>query len=694
MLSDRNLVKNRHPRLASARPKTLLRNWRPRFFMEAYLTFCPLRQGKAGGMIASNIYISVLIVSTCALLLIAFSNHAGGSSTMDRNMLSVADEKDSEIVESQKEEERSKRYHWLFRERTPEESLKDAESAGALDKLDKEIKQARKLYLSGETDNAILKYRSVIDYFESVLGDIPQGNPVLKEMEQRFQIFDDLATKILGPVHTDIPEESAGSVFHLMEKRRICRRILTLKKAGKLEFFDVPSRLLQEESQILSRLWELSGEVPTSKVKEEEEALKTKLAQARKTIHKSSERYTMLRAGVPISLPDLRRDLLATNELLMDFNFLPDRLVIGVITSERAIYHQMPTARSEIDRGVFQLQDKLREFSSGGQSTFMGHAWKEPCRRIFRALMGKLPPLPKDKTTILVIPDRSLWYLPFSALLDSEDRPFGQDRIITMVPSGDMLKLLRFQTTAKPNSDLTGNLILFESIPSIPDDHLREKSSGEITAKKSVQKAPDEERLERLILSNPVYPKPSDIVMKVQKMFAKFDVWVGPTATIDRFVEYTDRKNDITLLAAPLSVWDSAYGSRQPTLFFSPDKRGQRRFEAHRFFSSPVGTRILIMPVAWFDVPDREAPSGDGPLLLSTALFYAGFRMVMVNYSDPNWGADDPYLMAILKKASEKKPPGKVLAEYPRDMPAGLATSFSGKPPSWSGWILIGDPRM
>jgi hypothetical protein len=68
--------------------------------------------------------------------------------------------------------------------------------------------------------------------------------------------------------------------------------------------------------------------------------------------------------------------------------------------------------------------------------------------------------------------------------------------------------------------------------------------------------------------------------------------------------------------------------------------------------------------------------------------------MVMVNYSDPNWGADDPYLMAILKKASEKKPPGKVLAEYPRDMPAGLATSFSGKPPSWSGWILIGDPRM
>jgi hypothetical protein len=180
----------------------------------------------------------------------------------------------------------------------------------------------------------------------------------------------------------------------------------------------------------------------------------------------------------------------------------------------------------------------------------------------------------------------------------------------------------------------------------------------------------------------------------VQKLFTKFDVWVGPAATIDRFLEYTDRKNDVTVLATPLSVWDSAYGDRQPILFFSPEKRGQRRFEATRFFSAPVGTRMAIMPVAWFNVLDRETPSGDGPLLLSTAMFYAGFKMTMVNYSDPSWGIDDPFLMTVLKKAAEKKPLGKVLAEYPRDMPAGLDTSFSGKPPSWAGWILIGDPGM
>ena len=53
---------------------------------------------------------------------------------------------------------------------------------------------------------------------------------LLNEMEQRFSIFDELATKILGPVDLEPREDLAGQVFHLMEKRRICRRNLTLEE--------------------------------------------------------------------------------------------------------------------------------------------------------------------------------------------------------------------------------------------------------------------------------------------------------------------------------------------------------------------------------------------------------------------------------------------------------------------------------
>jgi hypothetical protein len=47
-------------------------------------------------------------------------------------------------------EDRTKKYHWLFRERAPEESVREVEPATVLEKLDREIKAARKLYLSGK----------------------------------------------------------------------------------------------------------------------------------------------------------------------------------------------------------------------------------------------------------------------------------------------------------------------------------------------------------------------------------------------------------------------------------------------------------------------------------------------------------------------------------------------------------------
>ena len=102
-----------------------------------------------------------------------------------------------------------------------------------------------------------------------------------------------------------------------------------------------------------------------------EDALRVKLTEVRKAIQKSSEKYARFRSGFALSLSDVRRDLLRKDEMILDFNLFPDRLVIGVLTLEKAIYYQFPAVRSEIDRNVFQLQDKLREFSSGDQL----HLW-------------------------------------------------------------------------------------------------------------------------------------------------------------------------------------------------------------------------------------------------------------------------------------------------------------------------------
>ena len=80
------------------------------------------------------------------------------------------------------------------------------------------------------------------------------------------------------------------------------------------------------------------------------------------------------------------------------------------------------------------------------------------------------------------------------------------------------------------------DLLVFESIPWVTEESLRETSGAEKSRKKASNKLTEGEKIEKLILTNSVYPKPSDIVIGVQKIFKNFEVFVGPTATINCFV--------------------------------------------------------------------------------------------------------------------------------------------------------------
>ena len=587
--------------------------------------------------------------------------------------------------------EPARKYEWLFKRPKEQQVSHEANQAVILNKLDREIKEARRVYLSGKVEPAMAAYRKAIDDFESILDEIPPGHSLLTQIQERFSLFDEFITKILGPLSSAPSGDSADRVFQLLERRRVCRRNLILKKAGPVEFFDVPKNLLNEERQLQRKLLELRSEVPSPSARQALEVTQRSLSDLRKSLNKSSPRYALFRKGSRLSLPKVSHDLLRKNEMILDFNLLTDRMVVGVITSETAAYYQIPMNRADVDREVLNLQEMLREFAQEGRSTFMGHAWKEPARRIYRFLLGRLPLLPENKTTIFAIPDRSLWYLPFSVMLDAEDRPFGRDRLITSIPSVDMLHFIRTQKSDRPG--FASDLLMLESIPWIAAEDVRETAAGSPVRKKIPPKISDEGKVKRLILNNPVYPRPSEVVINIQKMFKKSHVWIGPTATSERLTNAKESNDRIAVIAAPLAVNDKLDAETPPTFFFSPDKNGRRVFDARMMFSTPFPCQLMVLPVAWFEVKNAESVRGEGPLLLSSAAFYSGSRMYMVNYSDPDWGTDEQFLMSALKKMSEKARPGKALAEYTRDISGALSVSFAGKPPSWVGWILMGDPN-
>ena len=127
-------------------------------------------------------------------------------------------------------------------------------------------------------------------------------------------------------------------------------------------------------------------------------------------------------------------------------------------------------------------------------------------------------------------------------------------------------------------------------------------------------------------------------------------------------------------------------------VLFSPKERGPRRLLVSELFQIRLDSGLTVLPGAWMEPQDKETPVADGPLLLSTALFYSGTRLAMVNYSRIAWNEPEPFIMTLLKKAAENSPLADVLAQYPKTMPVGVDSSFSGRPPDWAGWILTGDP--
>ncbi len=595
-------------------------------------------------------------------------------------------------VRPKAEKSAPKKYQWLFQEKKEDRSADSVELGVLLAKLDNEIKEARRLYLSGESDKAMEAYYRALDHLDSLLDEAPYCHPLLGALDERFQVFDEVVTKVMGPLHVQPKVDLSERVFDLMERRRVFRRLLTLKKAGILEFSDVPRDLLREESEVLEKLLELKAEVSSASVRQAEESLTTTLSAIRHSLGKSSSRYALLMNRVTPKLAKIRQEILKKDEMILDLNLLPDRVVVGVITSESAAYHQIEANRSDIDRGVLNLQEMLRDFSSEARSSFMGHAWKEPARRIYRSLLGKLPPLPDGKPTVLIVPDRSLWYLPFAVMLDTDDKPFGRDRLLSCVPSVDMLRFLRSSPQPSEKTEAALELLILESIPWVAEEQIKPVASDSAVGKRTGKEISDDTGIDRLILRNPVYPKPSEIVIKVQKMFKKFNVWVGPTATYQRLAENRDGKERVAVLAVPLAVPDTVEHGRHPVFFFSADNRGRRIFDSVRLFATPMESKLAVLPIGWFEIQDSDSVTGEGPLLLSLAMLYAGNKMVLLNYSDPDWGSDEPFLLDILRKVSQRTPPGKALAEYSWEIPSGLDASFKGKPPNWVGWILIGDP--
>ena len=133
----------------------------------------------------------------------------------------------------------------------------------------------------------------------------------------------------------------------------------------------------------------------------------------------------------PAPLTNVENDL-HPDEVLLEY-VLDDPTSFCITVTRRGAHVQaLPVGRKEVEKQVQQFVDDVRAKGAGIEAS----------QRLFRALLEPIPEA-KTATRFIIAPDGMLNLLPFEALRDGRGDYLLKSRVISYVPSGTILDVLR-----------------------------------------------------------------------------------------------------------------------------------------------------------------------------------------------------------------------------------------------------------
>ena len=133
----------------------------------------------------------------------------------------------------------------------------------------------------------------------------------------------------------------------------------------------------------------------------------------------------------PATLANVQTDL-HPDEVLLEY-VLDDPISFCISVTRRGAHVQaLPIGRKEVEKLAEQFVDDVRARGAGVETS----------KRLFQTL---LEPIPEAKTAarLIIAPDGALNLLPFEALRDNQGEYLLKSRVISYVPSGTILDVLR-----------------------------------------------------------------------------------------------------------------------------------------------------------------------------------------------------------------------------------------------------------
>ena len=272
-------------------------------------------------------------------------------------------------------------------------------------------------------------YEQAEDVIESMLISVDEpywNSSVAASMSQTYLQHFELITK-----SGDVP-----GAFHVLE--RVRGRTLAWALEDRRAF---PAAESGQTASLETNLAGLQVQLMQTNSAEEREHLMDRLVEYERRLGLSWTNGDAPGHGPPVqpALLSKVQEVLKRDEVLLEY-VLDDPSSFCVVVSQKGAYVRLlPAGRREIENLSQQFVGEIRTKGTGAELS----------KRLYAMLVKPIPEA-ATATRFIIVPDAILNLLPFEALRDAQGEYLLNSRVISYVPSGTILNMLRHAEKQKP----------------------------------------------------------------------------------------------------------------------------------------------------------------------------------------------------------------------------------------------------
>jgi CHAT domain-containing protein len=408
-------------------------------------------------------------------------------------------------------------------------------------------------------------------------------------------------------------------------------------------------------------------------------------------LRQENPRYASVRYPEPVDVSNVQKDLLDSKTVLVEFLLGSKRSLIWVITRDSVTVQSLPP-RQQIEAAVAEyrrLLDNKASFltlhSSLENIALHGTA-------LYRTLLGPIRQAIPAGSSLIIIPDGPLNYLPFETLVIGSKRdPEGdvwpiyqlEQNTITYAPSASALLAVRTINSETSRWDKT--LLAFGD--PVVQFH---RPGAETGAESAIPKPTTFDLYTERGFSITRLPFTREEVLGIARLFPldQRRLYLGPSARASAIKDESLNNNYRYIHFATHALIDETAPDRSG-IVFSPDSTSQEIGVLQSGDIVRLRLNADLVTLSACSTGLGQMINGEGVLGLTRAFFYAGARNVTVSLWNVNDSATSSLMKGFYTRLNEGAPKAEALRRAKLRLLNGSNLAWRN-PYFWGAFVLVG----